>query len=407
MARGQDPSTFTSLSRIHQKPVQQCLFSPDTDQILTGSEDCTIVLWNLPPREIQLHDDTINDEHKLHCYRLKNHLAPIMSISLHKKLFISASKDGKVKLWKFSSDKSTYNYINPSDISHIHKHQSTTSIQSTAVQYRPNTYKKPLADSITYICSTKGIIRSVELSQDAKKFASGCDDKSVEIWSTESINKKLISYKDGHSNWIKSVRWSKTNETTLASCGDDGKVCIWDIRTQGPNLEVVKTKKRMQFNCLDWHPVFEHHLATGAQDSSCSVWDLRNRKQIQVYLHNGSVNSVAFNPGGSLLLTGSSDKTSKIFDVCQGTNLYVLKSHSRPVTSVCFNPTGELIATGSQDNTVTVWKRNFNTIDIELAEDESSVLLVDDGQGSEYLSNQDSISGMENVQHRQQVYFDN
>lgn len=137
----------------------------------------------------------------------------------------------------------------------------------------------------------------------------------------------------------------------------------------------------MQYNCLDWHPIFEQHIATGAQDSSCAIWDLRNRKQVQVYAeHDGSINSVAFDSGGSLLLSGSSDKTSKIFDVCEGRNMFTLMSHSAPVTSVSFNATGEMFATGSQDKTVTVWKRNFETINI----------VLDDGTSQHNETNVDS-----------------
>lgn len=332
-----DPTAFTALTKIHKQAVLECCFSPDSDQILTGSEDNTIVLWNLPPRDVELHDDTINDEHKLVCYRLSDHKSPVMSVAMHRKFFISASHDGHVKLWRLQPD---LTYSHP--------------------------FKQPNPEPISYKCHTR-IIRSVTFSPNARCFATGSDDKSVKIWSTECRNKMLVSLLDGHTNWIKCVRWAKTNESLLASCGDDGKICIWDTRTRvrQPPCDVISTNRRLQFNCLDWHPVFEQHIVTGAQDSSCVVWDLRNRKQVQVYVeHSGPVNSVAFNSGGSLLLSGSSDKTSKIFDVCEGRNMFTLRSHYGSVTSVCFNATGELFATASQDRTVTVWKRNFDAVTI-------------------------------------------
>lgn len=363
-----DPSAFTALTKIHKQAVSDIAFSPDSDQILTGSEDSTVVLWNLPPNDTELHDETINDEHKLVCYRLSDHKTPIMAVAIHRKLFISASKDGHCKLWKLIPD---------------------TTHQSKSHHTDPNstlTFKQPSPEPCTYNCHQR-IIRSITFSHNARCFATGSDDKSVKIWSTECRNKMLVSFLDGHTNWIKCVRWAKTNDALLASCGDDGKICIWDARTKvrQPPDEVLSTRKKSQYNCLDWHPVFEHHIATGAQDSAIAVWDLRNRKQVQVYTeHNGSVNSIAFNSGGSLLLSGSSDKTSKIFDVCEGRNMFTLMSHNGPVTSVCFNSTGEMFATGSQDKTVTVWKRNFDTINIvledeteDLEEEESNVDELD------------------------------
>lgn len=356
-----DPSAFTALTRIHTKSVNQCTFSPDSDQILTGSEDNTVVIWNLPANDTELHDETFNDEHKLVCYRLSDHLAPVTSVAMHKSLFISASKDGQVKLWKLLPDQSTV----PSSVA------SSSHITSSHRQI----FKRPNPEPSTYNCHSR-IVRSTTFSRDARSFATGSDDKSVKIWSTECRNKMLVSLLDGHTNWIKCVRCAKTNDALLASCGDDGKICIWDTRTKirQPPCELIATRRRMQFNTLDWHPVFEHHIATGAQDSSCVVWDLRNRKQVQVYIeHSGSVNAVAFNSGGSLLLSGSSDKTSKIFDVCEGRNMFTLMSHEGAVTSVCFNASGEMFATASQDKTVTVWKRNFDTINIVLDDETGNI----------------------------------
>lgn len=357
-----DPSAFTALTQIHKLPISECCFSPDSDQILTGSEDKTVVLWNLPPKDTELHDETINDEHKLVCYRLSDHKSPVTSVAIHRKLFLSASKDGFVKLWKLIPESS-----------------STHSLRSTERESISN-FKKPSPEPITYNCHTK-IIRSLTFSRTARCFATGSDDKSVKIWSTECRNKTLASLLGGHTNWIKCVRWSKTSDHLLASCGDDGVVCIWDTRTKvrQPPAQVLSHRRRVAFNCLDWHPVFENHIATGAQDASCGVWDRRNLKQVQLYAeHTESVNSLAFNSGGSLLLTGSSDKTSKIFDVCEGRNMFTLKSHKETVTSVCFDRTGEMFATASKDNTVTVWKRNFDTVNIVVDDEVSELDLADD-----------------------------
>lgn len=336
-----DPSGFTSLTKIHKRAILDCCFAPESDQIVTAGEDNAVVLWNLPPSETELHDDTINDDHMLVCFRLSDHKSPVMSVAMHRKLILSASKDGQTKLWRL---------VGP------------TGSRATLTG---QVFREPDPEPWTYNCHTR-IIRSVCFSPTGKQFATASDDKSIRIWSTDCKNKLLVPFVDGHENWIKSVRWAKSNDSLLGSCGVDGRICIWDARTkvrQAPG--VIIRKKSAQFNCLEWHPTFEHHIATGAQDHTCCVWDLRNRKPVQYYVeHNGSINSIAFNSGGSLLLTGSSDRTSKIIDVCEGRILFTLKSHKEPVTSVCFNPSGDLFATGSQDKTVTVWKRNFETVNV-------------------------------------------
>lgn len=340
----QDPTPFTALNRMHKKAVRQCCFSPDTNQILTASEDETVVLWNIPDADVELHDETINDEHKLVCYRLSDHKMPVMSVAINQNYFVSASKDGIVKLWKLEHD----------------------------LSYRNTFFKCPNPTPSTYKCHTK-IVRSVSISNNEKYFATGSDDKSIKVWSAECRNKLVLSLLDGHTNWIKCIKWSKLNDSILASCGDDSKICLWDTRTKvrQPPYYIIKTRKSTQFNSLDWHPIFEHHIVTGAQDSSCFVWDLRNKKHVQAYAeHLGAVNSVSFSNAGSLLLTGSSDMTCKIFDVCEGRSMFTLKSHNGPLTSVCFNGSDEMIATASQDKMTTVWKKNFEAVSIELTSDD-------------------------------------
>lgn len=338
-----DPTAFIALTNIHKKPILDCCFSPEANQIVTAGEDTLVVLWNLPPQDLELHDETINDEHKLVCYRLSDHIASVMSVAMHKRLFLSASKNGQVKLWRL--------------------------VSGSQPTFQHQAFRQPGSEPWTYNCHTR-IIRSVCFSPDARNFATASDDQTVRIWSSISLNKCLVTLSYGHNQWIRSVRWSKLNDSLLASCGDDGKLCIWDSRTkvkQPPSI-TIGTKRRL--NCLDWHPVFDHNIVTGTQESSSIIWDLRNKKKVQVYLeHTDSVNSVAFNPDGGLLLTGSSDKTSKIFDVVHGVNMFTLKSHSEPITSACFNSTGELLATASRDKTVTVWKRNFDVLRVVRADE--------------------------------------
>ena len=43
------------------------------------------------------------------------------------------------------------------------------------------------------------------------------------------------------------------------------------------------------------------------------IWDIRVNKLLQHYsAHNGSVNSLAFHPSGSYLLTAANDNTLKV-----------------------------------------------------------------------------------------------
>ncbi|KAJ3206325.1 hypothetical protein HDU82_004559, partial [Entophlyctis luteolus] len=71
--------------------------------------------------------------------------------------------------------------------------------------------------------------------------------------------------------------------------------------------------------------------------------------------HSGWVRSVAFNHDGSLIASGSYDKTVQIWNPLSGALVSQLKGHSDYVNSVAFNHDGALIASGSADKTIRLW----------------------------------------------------
>ena len=69
--------------------------------------------------------------------------------------------------------------------------------------------------------------------------------------------------------------------------------------------------------------------------------------------HSGTVTSVAFHPQGHQVVSGSEDKTLKLWDVATGDCLATWTGHSDYVSSVAIHPQGHQLVSGSRDNTVT------------------------------------------------------
>ena len=68
------------------------------------------------------------------------------------------------------------------------------------------------------------------------------------------------------------------------------------------------------------------------------------------------MSSVAFSPDGHRIVSGSDDKTVRVWDAATGQPVGPpLTGHTDPVMGVAFSPDGQRIASGSDDNTLRVW----------------------------------------------------
>ena len=96
-------------------------------------------------------------------------------------------------------------------------------------------------------------------------------------------------------------------------------------------------------------------VLTGSYDRTARLWDIASGQELQRFAgHTNVIWSVAFSPDGQSILTGSYDRTARIWDVASGQQRAVLE-HSDFVWAVAFSPEGRLALTGCQDATARLW----------------------------------------------------
>jgi WD40 repeat protein len=94
-------------------------------------------------------------------------------------------------------------------------------------------------------------------------------------------------------------------------------------------------------------------LVTGNTSGTIRLWNLSNGELLTTLnQHQRRVTAIAFSPSGELLLSGSTDRTVKLWQVRTGRVIQNLQEHTDEVTSVAFRPDGQAFVTGSKDNTI-------------------------------------------------------
>jgi len=99
-------------------------------------------------------------------------------------------------------------------------------------------------------------------------------------------------------------------------------------------------------------------VVSGSSDKTIRIWDAQTRSPVLDPLegHTDYVQSVAFSPDGKRVVSGSYDKTIRIWDAQTGSPvLDPLEGHTRSVRSVAFSPDGKRVVSGSSDKTIQIW----------------------------------------------------
>ncbi|GAB4297800.1 MAG: hypothetical protein Fur0025_36000 [Oscillatoriaceae cyanobacterium] len=95
---------------------------------------------------------------------------------------------------------------------------------------------------------------------------------------------------------------------------------------------------------------------SGSGDKTLKVWDLAQGKELHTLIgHNDSVNAVAISPDRQFAVSGSGDNTLKVWDLAQGQELYTLIGHNDSVNAVAISPDRQFAVSGSKDKTLKVW----------------------------------------------------
>ena len=142
------------------------------------------------------------------------------------------------------------------------------------------------------------------------------------------------------------------DNTKLAVASSIG---VWIYEKQTGKVLDLLTGHTEEVSSIAFNP-YGTMLASGSYDNTIRIWDTRTSKlKIALTGHTGRIYSVAFSPDGQTLASGSSDQTVRLWDLHTGKVKATLTGHTGRVYSVAFSPDGRTLASGSRDEFIRFW----------------------------------------------------
>lgn len=208
-----------------------------------------------------------------------------------------------------------------------------------------------------------GSVTRAKYSNDGMYIASASKDKTIKIW--DAKKKSCIRTLIGHDDYVQEITFSPDSKRII-SASDDKTIKIWNIGTG----ECIKTY--IGHKSLVWAVDISldgNRIASGSTDGIIKIWDVTSGKCLKTLEgHRSAIHSVQFSKDGLYLLSSSGnpsksddDNSIRIWDIKTGKCSKVLEGHTSQVNYALYSPNEKCIISASSDKTIRIWELNSST----------------------------------------------
>lgn len=195
---------------------------------------------------------------------------------------------------------------------------------------------------------------ALALTPDGKELVTGGVDGNVRRWGTDLWGQ--IREWQAHQRPVFLLALSPGGANVLTA-SEDGEIALWE-RVSGKNRFRVRTEADAVVGCLDFVPGQDRFLCgeAGANGVCCVLRSLADGRVLsRCEKMPRSVLCLAVSPDGRRAVTGSVDRTVRLWDLASGRQVAVGEGHMGSVLAVAFSPTGDSVASGGMDGAVRIW----------------------------------------------------
>ncbi|KAF7723402.1 rRNA-processing protein sof1 [Apophysomyces ossiformis] len=289
---------------------------------------------------------------------LSGHIDGVYSMVKHPQRLtsmISGSGDGEIRIWDLGDQKTTWftrghrNIVKGVCAGHSHGQFLSCSTDKTVKIWNASEGTDPVE---TYL--GKHAFNGLSHHRHDPVFATA--GNTVDVWD-ESRSEPIHEFEWGADSY-QTVKFNQVETNILASCGSDRTIVLYDLRTNKPLSKLVLA---LRTNALAWNPMEAYIFTAANEDHNAYTFDMRKMNAAQNVLkdHVSAIMDVDYSPTGQEIVTGSYDRSLRIFNARSGhsRDVYHTKRMQR-VFCVQFSMDSKYVLSGSDDGNVRIWKAN-------------------------------------------------
>lgn len=341
----------------HKEAVISVAFSPDGQNLASGSGDTTVRLW-----------DIFTQTPQFTCSGHKNWVLCISWSPCGKKL-ISACKDGTIIQWDPSTGKQIgrnmtghKNFITALAWEPYHQNIECRYFVSSSKDGDLRIWDSILGQTTIVLSGHTKSVTCVKWGGNGLIY-SGSQDKTIRVWRAK--DGVLCRILVGHAHWINSLALNvdyvlRTGPFEAFKSSNDGK---------DPCERALKRYKA----------IGEEILISGSDDYTLHLWKPEKEKKSfqKMTGHQQLINDVKFSPDGRIIASASFDKSIKLWEGLTGKFISTLRGHVQAVYTIAWSADSRLLVSGSSDSTLKVWSMKTKKLAQDLPGHADEVYGVD------------------------------
>ncbi|KAJ8246145.1 hypothetical protein GJAV_G00264120 [Gymnothorax javanicus] len=281
-------------------------------------------------------------------FTLRSHFDAIRGLAFHpvEPVLVTASEDHTLKMWNLQ--------------------KSAPAKKSAALDVEP----------IYTFRAHRGSVLCVVMSASGDQCFSGGVDGTIQSWNTPNPDiDPYDSYESsvlrgalcGHTDAVWGLVYSAAHHRLL-SCSGDGTVRLWNAADTSPALAIFNEKGELGIpSSVDLVCSEPAHMVTSFSSGETGLFNMETQ-QLLLSLESVSepglscqINKVLSHPTLPITITAQEDRHIKFFDNNTGKLIHSMVAHLDAVTSLAVDPNGLYLMSGSHDCSIRLWNLESKT----------------------------------------------